>query len=114
MPHTIIPHVPIDLEWVETLAGLRLNIPNKWWPGFSNGGINRGKIAAINYNPPSLNYFEVELDDEPDAHYPMGYSSVLLYTDDKQPGFSQFCLPLCCPANPDDKIARVRVPPKIG
>ena len=34
--------------------------------------------------------------------------------DDEQPGFSQFCLPSCCPANPDDKIAQVQVPQKIG
>jgi hypothetical protein len=113
MPRTIIPHVPIDSEWAETLIGLRLNIPNKWWPGFSDGGINRGKIAAINYNPSSSYYFEVELDDEPGAHYAMRYSSVILYADN-QPGFSQFRLPSCCPANPEDEIARVRVPKKIG
>jgi hypothetical protein len=107
MPRTIIPHFPIDSEWAETLIGLHLNIPNKWWPGFSNGGINRGKIAAINYNPLSLYYFKVELDDEPGAHYAMCYSSVLLYTDDEQPDFSQFRLQSCCPANPDNEIARV-------
>ena len=74
MSHTIIPHVPIDSEWVEMLVGLRLNIPNKWWPGFRNGGIgiNRGKIgAAVNLDPSSSYYFEVELNDEPGAHYAM-------------------------------------------
>ncbi len=113
MPRTIIPHIPIDSEWAETLVGLRLNIPNKWWPGFSDGGINRGKIAAINYNPLSSYYFEIELDDEPGAHYAMRYSSILLYVDDEQPGFLQFCLPSCCPANPDNEIAQVRVPQNI-
>ncbi len=96
------------------MVGLRLNIPNTWWPWFSNGGINRGKIAAINYDPSSSYYFKDELDDEPGAHYAMRYSSVLLYVDDEQPGFSQFCLPSCCPANPDNEIAQVRVPPKNG
>jgi hypothetical protein len=91
-----------------------MNIPNKWWPGFRDGGLNRGKIAAINLAPSSSYYFEVELDDEPGAHYAMRYDSVLLYADDEQPGFAQFRLPLCCPANPDDEIARVRVPQKIG
>jgi hypothetical protein len=105
MPCTIIPHVPINSEWVETLVGLRLNIPNKWWPGFRDGGINRGKIAAKNLDLLSSHYFQVELDDEPGAHYAMRYDSVLLYADDEQPGFSQFCLPSCCPANPDDEIA---------
>jgi hypothetical protein len=59
MPCTIIPHVPIDSEWAEILVGLRLNIPNKWWPGFSDGGINRGKIAAIN-----LDYRDDDDDDD--------------------------------------------------
>ena len=59
-------------------------------------------------------YFEVKLNDEPGAHYAMRYSSVLLYVDDEQPGFLQFRLPSCCPANPDDEISRLRVPKKIG
>jgi hypothetical protein len=112
MPRTIIPHVPIDSEWAETLVGLHLNIPNKWWPGFCDGGLNCGKIAAINLDPSSLYYFEVELNDEPGVHYAMRYDSVLLYVDDDQPGFARFCLPSCCPANPDDEITRVGVPKK--
>ncbi len=43
----------------------------------------------------------------------MRYDSVLLYADNEQPGFSRFCLPLCCPGNPEDKVAQVRVPQKI-
>jgi hypothetical protein len=88
MPRTIIQHVPINLEWAETLVGLRLNIPNKWWPGFHNGGLNRGKIAAITLDPLSSYNFQVELDNDPGAHYAMRYDSVLLYADDEQPGFS--------------------------
>jgi len=114
MPRIIIPHVPINSEWAEMLIGLRLNIPNKWWPGFRDGGSNHGKISATNLNPSSSYFFEVELDNEPGAHYAMRYDSVLLYADDEQPGFAQFRLRLCCPANPDDKMARVQVPQKIG
>ena len=113
MPRIIIPHVPINSEWAEMLIGLRLNIPNKWWPGFRNGGSNRGKITTTNLNPSSSYFYEVELDDEPGAHYAMRYDSVLLYADEEQLGFAQFHLPSCCQANPDDKIARVRVPKKI-
>ena len=56
----------------------------------------------------------LELDDEPGAHYAMHNDSVLLYADEEQLSFARFRLPLCCPANPDDKIAQVRVPKKIG
>jgi hypothetical protein len=59
-------------------------------------------------------YFQIELNNEPGAHYAMCYDSVLLYVDNEQPGFLQFCLPLCCPGNPEDEVARVRVPQKIG
>jgi hypothetical protein len=114
MPCTIIQHVPIDPEWAEMLVGLRLNIPNKWWPGFCNGSLNQGKIAAITLDPSSSYYFQVELDNEPGAHYAMRYDSVLLYTDDEQPGSLRFHLPLCCPGNLEDEVARVRVPKKFG
>ncbi|KAL3764001.1 hypothetical protein ACHAW5_000040 [Stephanodiscus triporus] len=87
MARTIIQHIPIDAEWVETLVGLCLNIPNRWWPGYDDCGLNRGHIAAIDFNASNTIYFQVELDNEPGVHYAMGYDSVFLYTDEEQPGF---------------------------
>jgi hypothetical protein len=98
---------PSFLEWAKTLVGLRLNIPIKWWPRFCDGGLNQGIIAAITLDPSSSYYFQVELDNEPGVHYAMRYDSVLLYADDKQPGFLKFHLPLFCPGNPEDKVANV-------
>jgi hypothetical protein len=109
MPPTFIRHIPIDSEWVEALVGLRLNIPNSWWPGFVDGGLNRGQIAAINFDTLNTYYFEVELNNELGAPYAMRYDSVLLYADEGQPGFLRFCLPMMCPGNPDDEVARVKV-----
>jgi hypothetical protein len=109
MPSTFVRHIPIDSEWAEALVGLRLNIPNSWWPGFVDGGLNRGRIAAINFDALNAYYFEVELDDELGAHYAMRYDSVLLYADEGQPGFSRFRLPMMCTGNPDDEVARVKV-----
>ncbi len=108
------PTRPIDSELAETLVGLRLNIPNKWWLGFRDGSLNQGKIAAITLGLLSSYYFQIELNDEPGAHYAMCYDSVLLYADDEQPGFSRLCLPSCCPGNPEDEVVRVRVPQKLG
>ena len=105
MTCTIIQHIPIDSEWAETLVGLRLNISNNWWLDIKNGGLNRGHIAVINLNLSSWYYFEVELDNEPGAHYPMCYASALLYANKNHPCFSQYCLLLHCPGNPDNKIA---------
>jgi hypothetical protein len=108
MPPTFVRRSPIDSEWAEALVGLRLNVPN-WWPGFVDGSLNRGRIAAVNLGAPNKFYFEVDLDDELGAHYAMRYDSVLLYVDEGQPGFLQFCLPMLCPCNPVDKMVRVRV-----
>ncbi len=44
----------------------------------------------------------------------MRYDFVLLYADNTQPGFLQFCLPLCCPGNPEDEVVLVQVQKKIG
>jgi hypothetical protein len=112
MARSIIQHIPIDAEWAETLVGLRLNIPNRWWPGYDDGGLNRGHIAAIDFNASNTFYFQVELNDEPGAHYAMRYDSVVLYADEEQRGFSPYHLPSRCPGNPDDEIARVPVPKK--
>jgi hypothetical protein len=40
----------------------------------------------------------------------MLYKSVLLYADRNHPGFTQFCLPACCPDNLDNEMVRVSMP----
>ncbi len=109
MPPTFVQRTPIDSEWAETLVGLRLNVPNSWWPGFVDGGLNRGRIAAVNLDALNEYYFEVKLDDELGAHYAMRYDSVLLYADEGQPGFSRFRLLMLCLENPDNEMVRVKV-----
>jgi hypothetical protein len=105
----LCPAHSINSEWAEALVGLRLNIPNSWWPGIVDGGLNQGQIAAININALNAYYFKVELNDELRAHYAMRYDSVLLYADKGQPGLSRFCLLMICLGNPDDKVAQVKV-----
>jgi len=39
---TFVQHIPTDSEWAETLVGLHLNVPNSWWPGFVDDGLNQG------------------------------------------------------------------------
>jgi hypothetical protein len=64
MPPTFVRHIPINLEWAEALVGLHLNIPDSWWPGFVDGGINQCQIAAINFDTLNAYYFEVELNNK--------------------------------------------------
>jgi hypothetical protein len=101
-------HIPINLEWVESQVGLRLIIPNSWWPAYHNDGLNLGHIATINLDKPRVYYFQVQLDDD---EYLYGIlESVLLYVDSDQPGFTKLLLPACCPSNPDNKMVQVSVP----
>ncbi len=102
-------HIPINLEWAELLVGLRLIIPNSWWPAYHNDGLNLGRIAAINLDKPQAYCFQVQLDDD-EYLYRMPYESVLLYVDSDQPGFTKFRLPACCPGNPNNEMVQVRVP----
>ena len=78
MPPTFVRRSPINSEWAEALVGLRLNVPNSWWPGYVDSGVNRGRIAAVNLGATNEYYFKVELDDKPGAHYAICYASVLL------------------------------------
>jgi hypothetical protein len=96
-------HIPIDLEWVELLVGLRLIIPTSWWPAYHDNGFNLGRIATINLDKPQAYYFQVQLDDN-ESLYGMLYKSVLLYVDSNQPGFTKFRLPACCPGNFDKEM----------
>ena len=89
--------------------GLLLIIPNSWWPAYHDNGLNLGHIAAINLDEPQAYYFQVQLDED-EYLYGMLYKSVLLYMDSNQPGFTKFCLPACCPGNPDGEMMRVSVP----
>ena len=38
---------PFDAEWASNLIHLRLNIPNCWWPGFSNTDVNSATLVEI-------------------------------------------------------------------
>ncbi len=114
MPCTIIQHAPINLEWAESLMGLSLNIPNKWWRVFRDGSLNQGKNCCNNLGFVELILLWSQAWWWAWAHYAIRYDSVLLYADNEHPGFLWFCLPLCCPGNPENKIAQVQVPKKLG
>jgi hypothetical protein len=90
-------------------VGLRLIIPNSWWPAYHNDGLNLGRIAAINLDGPRAYYSQVQLDDN-EYLYRMLYESILLYVDSNQPGFTKFSLPACFPGNPDNKMVQVSMP----
>ena len=101
------PHpYPIDPEWAASLVGLRLIVPNSWWPDYHDDGLNLGCIVAIDYDAMGTGFFQLQLDGK-DYTYGMNYDSVLLYADSKQPGYAGYRLPDHCPANPDIEMVQV-------
>ena len=101
------PHpYPIDPEWAASLVGLRLIVPNSWWPDYHDDGLNLGCIVAIDYDAMGTGFFQLQLDGE-DYTYGMNYDSILLYADSKQPGYAGYRLPHHCPANPDIEMVQV-------
>jgi hypothetical protein len=87
--------------------------PNKWWPGFHDGDLNHGQNSTIKLEASSLHHFQVKLNDKPGAHHAMPYDSVLLKADKEQQGYLRYCLPSCCPGNPDKDSRSVSLQ-KIG
>ena len=58
------PDVPMDTYWSQSLTGLRLQVPNSWWPGYNDGELNSGEIVALDFAKPHEAYFQLLLDDD--------------------------------------------------
>ena len=37
----------IDVEWAESLVGLRLCVPDSWWVGYKTRDLNDGKVCSF-------------------------------------------------------------------
>ena len=37
----------IEFEWVKTLVGLRMTVPNHWWPGYKDNWLYQGQIDVV-------------------------------------------------------------------
>ena len=91
----------MDQEWALSLVGLRLKVPEQWWPGYSGNTLYAGQIAAVNFSDNAKRYFVFELDNEENGEsYPMRYDAVLLYADKEHPSRKRFNLPEKPPTDP--------------
>ena len=101
MPTVTSQPIPIDTEWAESLVGLRVKVPDSWWVNFDGGELNVGVIAAVDFTQPRQTYFQLEIDSELGAYYPMRYDSVFSFVDIEQEDFKRFRLPRYALANPE-------------
>ena len=58
------PYVPIDTYWSQSLTVLSLQVPNSWWPVYSDGELISGEILALGFANPHEAYFQLLLDDD--------------------------------------------------
>ena len=93
--------IPIDPEWANSLVGLRLLVPDSWWVNCSGEELNEGVIAAVDFTKPRCTFFQLELDNELGAHYPMRYDSVFSFADEDQDNFKTCRLPRYPIGNPE-------------
>jgi hypothetical protein len=68
----------IDREWAGLLKGLRMNVPDDWWDGFTGHKLNCRVIAHVNFGIDGNKIFQLKLDGERGAYYPMRYDAVVL------------------------------------
>jgi hypothetical protein len=102
--------VLIDEEWVSTLIGLPMQVPNSWWKGYKKDdeAMNAGTIVGVDFDAPWSNYFQLECVGE---IYAMQYDAVYFYVDINHVDYAKFTLPPDAPANPaneDDVIAPIQ------
>ena len=91
----------IDQKWALSLVGLRLKVPEYWWPNYFGSTLYAGRIAAVDFSDKAERYFLLTLDNEEDNNlYPMRYDAVLFYADKEHRNHARFYLPEEPPANP--------------
>jgi hypothetical protein len=84
--------IPIHHEWAALLVGLYMEVPNNWWPAFSDQALNAGRIAGVDFNIKTDNRFQFKLDNEQGVYYAMRYVPVVRFADETHHSFSLFCL----------------------
>ena len=70
---------PYDKEWAQSLEGLWMKVPENWWDGYNGKSLSSGRIVSIDFDSDGSKFFQLELNDELGALYPMRYDAVVKY-----------------------------------
>ena len=104
----IPPLFPIDEEWAATLVGLRVLVPDSWWPEYITHNLNAGKIVSVDFSDEAGRFWALQLDadvedGEEETTYLMRYDAVLLYADAEDSWYENFNLPNEPIASPENE-----------
>jgi hypothetical protein len=91
----------IDIEWVNSLVGLPVKIPDNW-VGYTGTYLHDGKLVAFDVVNQK---WCVELDDQDDDdHSLIAYDAVCEYSNKQHSTFNQYQLPSKLVLDGDDEI----------
>lgn len=102
----------IDTEWANGLIGLRMLVPEYWWPAFTESTLCPATIVGIESNKYDAPVFQFQTDDEPGANYLMDYHHVRDYADEEQRDFDKYRLPSTPIRCPLHEVVEVRRRPR--
>jgi hypothetical protein len=103
-----LEYLPIDRKWAALLRGLRMKVPDDWWPGFSGRALNAGVITRVDLDINTNNHFQLKLDKERGVFYAMRYDAIVRFADETHRSFSSYCLPAHARRNPADDVFVVK------
>ena len=83
MPNAFSQPIDIDQEWAQSLVSLHMKVLDHWWHGYSGSELYDGTIAAVNFDDHGDRCFQLDIDQEKGALYPMQYDAVLHYADER-------------------------------
>jgi hypothetical protein len=81
----------IDKEWVKSLIGLCMKVPDNWWVGYSTYVLNDGRIHSFDEPCKKWNML---LDTQHDNElYLLNYDAVVEYANKESSTFDEYQLP---------------------
>jgi hypothetical protein len=96
----------IDREWAESLKGLRMNVPDNWWDGFTGHKLNGGVIAHIDLESTETNISSLSWMENAALVTPCD-DAVVRYADETHRAFSSFHLPAHAVSDPAQEVVVV-------
>jgi hypothetical protein len=93
---------PISVEWVESLIGLSMKVPEYWWGGCNGYKLHDGKIDSFDIDTHKWNLL-LDARNE-DLPYLMAYNAVSLYANEDSSTIEDYQLPRRVVLEGDDEI----------
>jgi hypothetical protein len=82
MAYTTPIEPSISVEWVESLIGLSMKVPDHWWDDYHGYKLHDGKIVSFDIDTQKWNLL-LDTQEDGDDLYLMAYSAVYEYADEE-------------------------------